>query len=178
MPEPHLIAPPPVSTPADLKRSRGRGRDLPDDLLKAASLRLGVMSLLFAVLWVVGVVGGHLAAHAIYPDSPRWRQLDAGDAIALAAVIVSLALFAYTRRGQRDPKFVLDLGLVYMVFTAFALSQLFHLGGPSKRHLSPGDFLGRRGRADVRRHRAEHAEENADGGAYRRIDESDPHARI
>jgi len=129
MPEPHLIGPPAASTPADLKRSRGRGRDLPDDLLKAASLRLGIMSLLFAVLWVVGEVAGHLAARALYPDNPRWRQLDAGDAIALASVIVSLALFAYTRKGQRDPKFVLDLGLVYMVFTAFALSQLFHLGG-------------------------------------------------
>jgi len=42
---------------------------------------------------------------------------------------VSLGLFAYTRRGQRDPRFVLDLGLWYMIFTAFALSQLFHLGG-------------------------------------------------
>ncbi len=83
------------------------------------------MSLLFAVLWVVGVVAGHLATYALFPQSPRWRQLDAGDAIALAAVIVSLALFAYTRRGQRDPKFVLDLGLVYMVFTAFALSGIF-----------------------------------------------------
>jgi serine/threonine-protein kinase len=129
MAEPHLIGPPAVSTPADLKRSRGRGRDLPDDLLKAASLRLGIMSLLFAVLWVVGEVAGHLATYALFPQSPRWRQLDAGDAIATAAVIASLALFAYTRKGQRDPKFVLDLGLAYMVFTAFALSQLFHLGG-------------------------------------------------
>ena len=127
--EPHLIGPLAVSTPADLKRSRGRGRDLPDDLLKAASLRLGMVSLLFAVLWVVGELAGHLATYALFPQNPRWRQLDAGDAIALAAVVVSLALFAYTRRGQRDPKFVLDLGLVYMVFTAFALSQLFHLGG-------------------------------------------------
>jgi tRNA A-37 threonylcarbamoyl transferase component Bud32 len=129
MAEPHLIGPPAVSTPADLKRSRGRGRDLPDDLLKAASRRLGIMSLLFAVLWVVGEVAGHLATYALFPQNPRWRQLDAGDAIATAAVIVSLALFAYTRKGQRDPKFVLDLGLAYMVFTAFALSQLFHLGG-------------------------------------------------
>ncbi|HWL41068.1 MAG TPA: serine/threonine-protein kinase [Gemmatimonadaceae bacterium] len=129
MADPQLIGPPPVSTPANLKRSRGSGRELPDDLLKAASLRLGIMSLLFAVLWVVGSVAGRLAVHALYPDNPRWNQLDTGDAISLVAVIVSLALFAYTRRGQRDPKFVLDVGLVYMVFTAFALSQLFHLGG-------------------------------------------------
>ncbi len=83
MSSPHLIGPLPVSTPADVQHGRGRRRDLPDDLLKAASLRLGIMSLLFAVLWVVGVTAGHLAAHVIYPDSPRWLQLDMGDAIAM-----------------------------------------------------------------------------------------------
>ena len=124
-----LIAPPPVSTPADLTGSLGRFRGFPDDLLKEASLRLGIMSLLFAVLWIVGVVLGHVAAHAIYPDSPRWRQFDITDAIVFASVIVSLALFVYTRRGERDPGFVLDLGLWYMVFTAFALAFMFHLGG-------------------------------------------------
>src|SRR5712671_30721 len=127
--EPHLIAPPPVSTPADRKRSRGRGRVLPDDLLRAASLRLGAASVLLAVLWVIGVIGGHLAALAIYPDSLRWRAFDITDAIASASVIVSLALYAYIRKGQRDPRFLLDLGLGYMVFTAFALAVMFHLGG-------------------------------------------------
>ena len=131
MSDPHLIGPLPVSTPADLKRGRGRQRGLPDDLLKAASLRLGAMSLLFAVLWTVGVLAGHLAEHAIHPDGQRWLQFDAGDAIAVAAVIVSLALFIFTRRRERDPRFVLDLGLWYMIFTAFALGLVFHLGGVS-----------------------------------------------
>jgi tRNA A-37 threonylcarbamoyl transferase component Bud32 len=128
MTEPHLIAPP-VSTPANLKRSRGGGRDLPDDLLRAASLRLGAVSLLLAILWVIGVIGGHLAAHAIYPDSPRWRVFDITDAIAAASVIVSLALYFYIRKAERDPRFLLDLGLGYMVYTAFALAVMFHLGG-------------------------------------------------
>jgi serine/threonine protein kinase len=131
MSDPHLIGPLPVSTPADLKRGRGRQRGLPDDLLKAASLRLGAMSLLFAVLWTVGVVAGHLAEHAIHPDSHRWLQFDAGDGIAVASVIVSLALFIFTRKGERDPRFILDLGLWYMVFTAFSLGLVFHLGGVS-----------------------------------------------
>ncbi|HKC81570.1 MAG TPA: hypothetical protein VKB91_10270, partial [Gemmatimonadaceae bacterium] len=129
MSDPHLVGQAQVSTPANLKRAHRRDRDLPEDLLRAASLRLGIMSLLYAVLWFVGVTLGHLSAHLIDPRSNRWLQLDAGDAIALASVIVSLGLFAYTRRGHRDPRFVLDLGLWYMVFTAFALSQLFHLGG-------------------------------------------------
>jgi serine/threonine-protein kinase len=123
----NLIGPQHVSTPAELKRSRSP--ELPADLLKAASLRLGVMSLLFAVIWIVAVTLGHLSAHALYPDSPRWLEFDLGDGIAVASVVVSLGLFAYTRRGERDPRFVLDLGLVYMVYTAFAISLLFHLGG-------------------------------------------------
>ena len=127
--ERHLIGPRPVSTPAALTRSRSRFRDLPDDLLRAASLRLGIMSLLFAALWVVGETFGHLAAHALYPNSSRWLTLDIGDGIALISVLLSLALFAYTRRADRDPRFVLDLGLVYLIATAFALALTFHLTG-------------------------------------------------
>ena len=128
MADQHLIGPVPASTPADLTRSRGRVRELPDDLLREASLRLGVMSLLFAVLWIVGVVLGHLAARSLYPGSPRWMELDITDAIALASVILSLALFVYARRGERDPRFILDLGLWYLVFMALALALVFHLG--------------------------------------------------
>ena len=77
MSDPHLIGPLPASsTPSNLERSHGRVRELPGDLLKAASLRLGIMSLLFAVLWVVGELAGHLAAHALYPESQRWLQFD------------------------------------------------------------------------------------------------------
>jgi serine/threonine-protein kinase len=128
---PQLIGPPPVSTPANLKRSRRSSRGLPDDLLKEASTRLGIMSLLFAVLWLVGSAAGHLAEHAINPESRRWLQFDIGDGIGLATVIVSFALFIYTRKGERDPRFVLDLGLGYMVFNALALGVVFHLGGVS-----------------------------------------------
>ena len=122
----------PVSTPADLKSSHSGARPLPDDLLRAASLRLGVMSLLFAVLWVLGSVFGHFAFHVVEPSNPRWLRFDLGDGIALLSVLVSLALYAYTRRGRgnRNPQFVLDLGLWYMVYTALALGVMFHLGGP------------------------------------------------
>jgi serine/threonine protein kinase len=129
MSEPHLIAPPPVSTPAHLKRAGARSRSLPDDLLREASIRLGVMSALFGAIWIVATVGGNLAEHAIKPDSQGWLQFDIGDAIAVASVIVSLALFVYIRKGDKDPRFVLDLGLWYMVFTALSLGLLFHIGG-------------------------------------------------
>jgi eukaryotic-like serine/threonine-protein kinase len=129
MPDQHLIGPPQVSTPADLKGSRDTVRDLPDDLLRAASLRLGVMSLLFAVLWVVGSVAGHIASELLFPETRRWYQFDITDVFALASVIVSLALYLYIRRGERDPRFILDLGLWYVVYTAFALGAMFHIGG-------------------------------------------------
>jgi eukaryotic-like serine/threonine-protein kinase len=132
-----LIAPPPASTPSDLTRSLGRSGDLPDDLLRAASLRLGIMSLLGAVLWVVGLTAGHLAEHTIYPESQHWRQLDVTDAIGLAAVTLSLALYAYIRRGERDPRFILDLGLWYLVFTASAIGLVFHLNPAENASILP-----------------------------------------
>ncbi len=128
--EQQRVGPAPVSTPADLKSSRDRTRALPEDLLRAASLRLGVMSLLFAVLWIVGSVLGHLAVHALYPNNPHWSDFDFGDWIAVISVGVSIALYLYTRRGNRTPQFMLDLGLWYLVYTALALSVMFHLGPP------------------------------------------------
>ena len=50
----------------------------------------------------------------------EWLRLGGPDAVAALSVLASLLLFAYTRRGERDPLTVLDLGLAYMVFTAFA----------------------------------------------------------
>ena len=134
MTEQQLIGPPPVSTPADLRRARGT-RALPDDLLRAASLRLGVMSLLFAVLWLLGTVTGHIAGHVIFPDNKNWLVPDLGDGIAAISIVVSLALYAYTRRTSRNPQAVLDLGLWYLGYTAFALSMMFHLGGPPPNHV-------------------------------------------
>jgi serine/threonine-protein kinase len=137
MSDPHLIGPqPPTSTPADLKRPHRRHRELPDDLLRAASLRLGIMSLLFAVLWIVGTVLGHIADHVLHPEV-SWFRFATTDGVALASVILSLALFGYTRTGDRNPAFVLDLGLVYMITSAFALALIFHLGGISSGPVFP-----------------------------------------
>jgi tRNA A-37 threonylcarbamoyl transferase component Bud32 len=58
-----------------------------------------------------------------------WLELGFPDVVAIVAVVVSLLLFAYTRRSKRDPRFILDLGLGYLIFTAFALSVTLHPGG-------------------------------------------------
>jgi serine/threonine-protein kinase len=126
MPEPDRIGPVPQSTPAERRPPRGLGRALPADLLREASRRLGIMSLLGAVLWVLATVLGHFAAREISQGDPGWASASATDVIAGVAVLVSLALFTYTRRADRDPGLVLNLGLGYLVFTALALGLLFH----------------------------------------------------
>jgi hypothetical protein len=84
------------------------------------------MSLVAAGLWVVGTILGHVALRSMHVDS--LQRLDIGDAIAAASVLASLLLFAYTRTANRDPRHILDLGLVYMVLTALALGLTYHSG--------------------------------------------------
>lgn len=112
------------------------GRELPPDLLRDASRRLGIMALVAGGLWTVGSVLGHLAARSVAPD--QWRDLTIQDAIVLGSVILSVLVFAYTRSGMRDPRRVLDLGLAYMIATAFALAATAHFAPmPVDRSLAP-----------------------------------------
>jgi tRNA A-37 threonylcarbamoyl transferase component Bud32 len=134
--EPTLIGPHLGSTPADLKRSRSHTRAIPDDLLREASRRLGALSLLGAVLWIVAPGLGHVAARVTNPATP-WVDFGALDVIAVVSVVVSLALFAYTRRHDSDPKFVVDLGLAYMVYIGLACGLAFHWGPPSSPRMQP-----------------------------------------
>ena len=114
------------STPAAAQRSRDRARPLPDDLLRDASRRLEIICLLAAVLWTIGTLLGKLVYHKLFPADSTWFRPHTPDGIAVTSVVVSLALFAYTRRTRRGPAFVLDLGLVYQVYTALAIGLLSH----------------------------------------------------
>ena len=137
MPDDRLIAAPLPSTPPG-SRSRPGAPQLTEDLLREASRRLGITSLLLAVLWVAGATLDHLALRALTHGDPRWLHLGMDDAVAGVSVLLSLALFFYTRKAGRDPKFVLDLGLVYMVVTAFALGLIMHWAKvPTEWHASP-----------------------------------------
>ena len=101
-------------------------RPLPDDLLKAASKRLEIMALLAAVLWVLGSVADRIALFVMTHGDRKWLHWQPPDAITGISVVASLGLFFYIRRGDRDPRFLLDLGLVYMVFTSAALGLMMH----------------------------------------------------
>jgi serine/threonine-protein kinase len=52
----------------------------------------------------------------------KWRALY--DLIITTNILVSLGLFWFTRRRRHRPQFVLDLALVYEVFTAFSVGVL------------------------------------------------------
>ena len=119
MGSPRLIAPPPRSTPSGLASAR---RELPADLQRDASRRLGVMSLIAAALWFLGTLLYHLA---IAPSDPAWLGWQSSDTVAIASILVSLAVYAYTR-GDRDPRSVLDLGLLFMVAMAAGAGLIQH----------------------------------------------------
>ena len=125
MGDPHLIGPVPRSTTA--KTSAGRGpRALPDDLLRDASRRLGIVSLVAGGLWVLGTVLGHLALRSMSHGDPQWLRVGIPELIAALSVALSVSLFFYTRRSQHDPRMLLDLGQVYLVLTSLALGLMFH----------------------------------------------------
>jgi serine/threonine-protein kinase len=127
MTAPNLIGPNlsrPTPTPS-ASSARGFWRRphhaLPADLLRDASRRLGIVSLLAAVLWVVAALLGHVAFRAMLPGDPRWKQFHTADGIGVLAALASVALFLYTRRSSDRPQRILDLGHVYMVFLALTL---------------------------------------------------------
>jgi len=120
---PDLIGPLPVTTPAP----RPRRRALPDDLLRDASRRLGILSLLAAVLWIVAPLLDHVAMRAM--GDTHWARLDATDAIAGVSALFSIAVYFYTRKRGKNPRHILDLGLVTMVINALALGLSSHWGG-------------------------------------------------
>ena len=118
--------PVPRSTPGSRDRTTSRGRVLPDDLLREAAHRLGIMSLLAACLWFVGTVLAHVVDRRAMTTIDSWAALGVQDGIAGAAIVASTGMYVYTRRTRRDARFVLDLGLAYMILTAAALSMLLH----------------------------------------------------
>ncbi len=81
MGDPHLIGPVPRTTAAKTSGGR-RPRALPDDLLRDASRRLGIVSLVAAGLWVLGTVLGHLAVRSMSHGDPQWLRVGAPEAIA------------------------------------------------------------------------------------------------
>jgi serine/threonine-protein kinase len=130
MPTPKLIG---RLTREGLTGSRsgpGRAPPLPEDLLRQATRRVEIMALVAATLWTVAPALAHLALYFADPGNPRWSQFGGVDAIALGCVVISLAVYAYLRTGERDPRVVMNLALVYMVAMTFGMGVLIHWAQP------------------------------------------------
>jgi eukaryotic-like serine/threonine-protein kinase len=129
MPEPKLIGREARSeTPVELRSVAGRRQALPPDLLRQTSRRLQIMSLVGAGLWTLGVGIGNLAFHSTAPEDPRWTRLNITYLIAAANVALSLALYFYLRKRERDPASVVNLSLAYMIVTGLGLAIMLHWG--------------------------------------------------
>jgi serine/threonine-protein kinase len=87
------------------------------------------MALLGAVLWVVATVLFHIAVRAMSEGLRGPTQ--ATDAIAAVSAVVSLSLFFYIRKSNRSPEFILNLGQVFLVYTALALGLMMHWYPPA-----------------------------------------------
>ena len=123
------VAPPPISQDSQ--------RPLPEDLLRDASRRLGILALIAGALWVVGTLFGRLSYALMHPDEQIWKSFSGPDLIAMTAVAISVALFLYTRRRDRDPELILNLGLWYLVITAFDLGVITHWFPAENQKLEP-----------------------------------------
>jgi len=123
-----------IGTPAAIRTQTGR-QALPDDLLQEATQRLGVVCLVIAGLLAVNF----LVVHFVYPmpgtlsqeQLPLHREWQrAFDLVGAVMLLISLALYWYTRVSRRSPKFLLDLALVYEVVIAFEVGLLNYAVAP------------------------------------------------
>jgi eukaryotic-like serine/threonine-protein kinase len=128
-----LVGRVPSSTGAERSR-RWRSRPVPEDLLRRASRRLEIIALLAAVVWTASTILYHVVDRA---GEAGWWGLQSSDALAASAVVMSLALFVYARRASADPRFVLDLGLAYLVAMALISAVIQSWDPPPGTRLTP-----------------------------------------
>ncbi len=119
-------------TPGESRSTPGQARSLPPDLLRQASRRLQIVALIAAVLWILGPALGQVADTVLNRSQHSWGGIRTVDVIAGVSVALSLALYFYLRRADRDPRLVMNLGLAFMVAIAFDLGLMMHLGPVSE----------------------------------------------
>jgi eukaryotic-like serine/threonine-protein kinase len=101
-----------------------------------ASRRLAVMSMMAFVLWIVANILWHATWPAFHPGVPD-PGFRAPDVITIIAAVASLGLWLFIRQSRNSPQFYLNLGLVYLVLTCFAISLVMHWGLPAIEPLAP-----------------------------------------
>ncbi|MGH7560518.1 MAG: serine/threonine-protein kinase [Gemmatimonadales bacterium] len=126
----------PATTPTGFRSVTETVHDIPEDLLREAAHRLGIISLLGVVLWTLGGGLAHVAMRAM--DDPAWSRMLTTDWIVVVGIVASFGLYLYSRRSRRSPRFLLDLGLVYLIATALEIGLLWHWSDlPTVRRVEP-----------------------------------------
>jgi eukaryotic-like serine/threonine-protein kinase len=109
------------STPTP-KRGDSAPDDLPEDLLRDATHRLGILAAVWAALFVVGIVMNDVVGPLVdlpMRDLIPWGR--PGNIVAGLSIAASLGLWHYTRKLTCCPRLALDLALVYEVLLAFGI---------------------------------------------------------
>jgi hypothetical protein len=100
------------STPATSRPGARPADELPDDLLREATQRLGILARVWAVLFVIGLLLNHVVAPLLdmeMKDLIPWGP--AADIVGVTSIAVSIWLWRYTRRFTCNPRLVLDIAL-------------------------------------------------------------------
>jgi hypothetical protein len=96
--------------------------ELPDDLLRDATQRLGILAAVWAMLFLIGIVMNDVVARQLdlpMRDLIPWGR--AADVVAVLSIALSLWLWRYTRRLTCQPRRALDLALGYEVLLALGI---------------------------------------------------------
>ncbi len=112
------------STPSSSTGASGGFSSLPLDLLEQSCRRVGVAALVFAALWMVPVVMNTLVARWVVAMPGIHRGMAwpwPGALFAGVGVAISLAMFFTAAALHSRPHLLLDLGLGFLVVTAFLI---------------------------------------------------------
>lgn len=97
------------------------GLQLPADLLAQSCKRVGIAALVFAGLWLTGILIQLVGRNFFLEAMPAYMQEHwpvPGAYFASAGVLLSLVMLVLAARLRHRPVLLLDIGLVFMVLTS------------------------------------------------------------
>jgi hypothetical protein len=115
------------STPATSRHGARAADELPDDLLREATQRLGILAQVWAGLFVIGLLINHAVAPLLdieMKDLIPWGPT--ADIVGVISIAVSIWLWRYTRRLTCNPRLALDIAQGYEVLLALGNGIVNH----------------------------------------------------
>ena len=118
--EKHKLIAPRIETPSPGEREQTAAGRLPEELLSEQVRRLAVFAAVGAGLWTYGLVMDTL----VYPLTLGSPIPVVNVAMAIVAIVTSVALFLYVPYKGHSPQTKSDAGLLYFVLNAMAVAVL------------------------------------------------------